>query len=54
MAKKTYECQGCGALFQVDEEEKEPRCTVCSGFALIEVSEERLQGLLNPLGCGSR
>jgi hypothetical protein len=54
MAKKTYECQACGALVQVDEEEKEPRCTMCSGSWVTEMPEEELQALLNPASCGFR
>lgn len=54
MVKKTYECPKCRAIVQVDEKEKEPRCTVCSGRELIEMSDEELQALLNPVRCGFR
>ena len=54
MAKETYECRGCGAMFQVDDKERQPRCTVCSGFNVVEIREDELQALLNPLGCGTR
>jgi DNA-directed RNA polymerase subunit RPC12/RpoP len=40
MAKKNYECDGCGRLFQVDEKEKEPRCPQCRSKALIEKQEK--------------
>lgn len=52
MSKRTYECRKCGAMFQVDEKEKDPRCTVCSGRDLTEINEEELQALLNPTRCG--
>lgn len=54
MPKKTYECRTCGAMFQVDEKEQEPRCTACGGCELTAISEEELQTLLNPARCASR
>ena len=54
MAKKTYECEACHAIFQIDEKEKGPRCTVCGKAAVIEIGEEALQDLLNPRQCGFR
>jgi DNA-directed RNA polymerase subunit RPC12/RpoP len=54
MSKKTYECRTCQTMFQVDEKEKEPRCTACGGRDLAAISEEELQALLNPARCASR
>jgi hypothetical protein len=59
MAKKTYECRGCGTMLQIEEkdtggEEKKPRCTLCSSYSLTEISEEELQALLNPTRCSFR
>jgi hypothetical protein len=54
MLKKTYECRTCGVMFQVDEKEKEPRCTACGGLDLTAISEEELQALLTPARCASR
>jgi rRNA maturation endonuclease Nob1 len=52
MPKKTYECRECYRMFQLDEKEKEPRCTICGSEKLTEISEEELQALLNPARCG--
>ncbi|MDD3133444.1 MAG: hypothetical protein PHQ51_02350 [Synergistales bacterium] len=38
MAGKTsYKCASCGKLFDLSEEEQEPRCPECSGRTLILV-----------------
>ena len=49
MTKKTCECQGCGIRFSVEEDEKEPRCRVCSSFAVVEASDEKPRIVLDPL-----